>query len=111
MGNGFEKMNENANVITLGNIYPSKGQNGDVFDISGLSPCLRSGQGIKGRGIGSCNAPKIIVRKNRVAKVAINASTDGTCRTLKANYWKVSCANFIHKDGLGATGIIEYEYD
>ena len=44
----------------IGNIYPSQGQNGDVFDPDGIAPSLRSGQGIKGRGIGSCNSPKII---------------------------------------------------
>lgn len=54
-------MNEDKRVIVLGNVFPSKGQNGDVFEMTGLSPCLRSGQGIKGRGIGSCNAPKIVV--------------------------------------------------
>lgn len=48
-------------TIVLGNVFPSRGQNGDVFDTDGLSPCLRSGQGIKGNGIGSCNAPKIMV--------------------------------------------------
>lgn len=53
-------MNEDKRVIVLGNVFPSKGQNGDVFETRGLSPCLRSGQGIKGRGIGSCNAPKVI---------------------------------------------------
>lgn len=48
-------------ILCIGNIYPSHGQNGDIFDPDGLSPTLRSGQGIHGRGIGSCNAPKIIL--------------------------------------------------
>lgn len=51
--------------ICLGNIFPSKGQNGDVFDISGLSPCLRAGGGVAGNGIGSCNAPKIAILYER----------------------------------------------
>ena len=46
-------------ILYVGNIYPSQGQNGDVFNPEGLSPALRSGQGLHGRGIGSCNAPKI----------------------------------------------------
>ena len=45
----------------VGNVFPSQGQNGDVFDTAGISPALRSGQGLRGRGIGSCNAPKIII--------------------------------------------------
>lgn len=53
-------MNDNIKAIILGNVFPSGGQNGDVFHPNGLSPCIRSGQGINGRGIGSCNAPKII---------------------------------------------------
>jgi DNA (cytosine-5)-methyltransferase 1 len=48
-------------VRSLGNIYPSGGQNGNVYDPKGLSPTLRSGQGVKGRGIGSNNSPKIAV--------------------------------------------------
>ena len=41
-----------------------------------------------------------------------NTSSEGHCRTLKANYYKVSLANLIHKGGMGATGVIEiYETD
>ena len=47
-------------IVCVGNVFPSGGQNGDVFDPEGISPTLRSGQGLRGRGIGSCNAPKII---------------------------------------------------
>lgn len=47
--------------IILGNIYPSKGQNGDIYSILGVSPTILSGQGVQGRGIGSCNAPKILI--------------------------------------------------
>jgi hypothetical protein len=56
----------NDRIIYLGNVFPSGGQNGDVFDPRGLSPSLRSGQGVKGRGIGSCNAPKIIIYDNNL---------------------------------------------
>lgn len=43
----------------VGNIYPSQGQNGDVYNVEGISPTISAGQGVNGRGIGSCNAPKI----------------------------------------------------
>lgn len=48
-------------IIYVGNIYKKQGQNGEVYDPKGISPTLRSGQGMHGRGIGSCNAPKIII--------------------------------------------------
>ena len=47
--------------IILGNIYQSKGQNGDIYSILGVSTTILSGQGVKGSGIGSCNAPKILI--------------------------------------------------
>ena len=56
--NGFKIVEPKCMVV--GNIYESQGQNGDVFDTEGLAPTLRSGQGIKGRGVGSCNSPKVI---------------------------------------------------
>ena len=46
--------------ISIGNIYPSSGQNGCVYLTDAVSPTLLSGQGVNGRGIGSCNAPKIL---------------------------------------------------
>ena len=45
--------------IVLANIYPKKGQNGNVYSIFGKSKTLSAGVGIKGNGIGSSNAPKI----------------------------------------------------
>ena len=68
------EMNKNgvANTITsvqkdsmvaepqvIGNIYPSQGQNGNIYSCDGVSPTINAGIGVKGRGIGSCNAPKI----------------------------------------------------
>lgn len=47
--------------IRIGNLYPSNGQNGDIYATTGVAPCLRSGQGEIGNGIGSCNAPKVLV--------------------------------------------------
>ena len=37
----------------------------------------------------------------------MNPEPDGTSRTIKANYWKVSRANFLRGGGYGATGVIE----
>ena len=45
--------------IKVGNIYPSGGQNGNIFSADGKSPTLSAGQGKTGRGIGSNNSPKI----------------------------------------------------
>ena len=46
--------------ISIGNIYPSSGQNGNIYITDSVSPTILSGQGVSGRGIGSCNAPKIL---------------------------------------------------
>ena len=41
-----------------------------------------------------------------------NPSRGGQCRTIKAQYYKVSAANFTRETGMGASGVIEvYEYD
>ena len=50
----------------VGNIYPSGGQNGNVYSEEGKSPTLSSGEGIKGRGVGSNNAPKIETKPKQV---------------------------------------------
>ena len=52
--------------IVIGNIYESKGQNGNVFLTDGLSPAIISGttDNEKNGGIGSSNAPKILVDGN-----------------------------------------------
>ena len=39
-------------------------------------------------------------------QVPFNPEPDGTSRTIKANYWKVSRANFLRGGGYGATGVI-----
>lgn len=39
-------------------------------------------------------------------QVPFNPEPDGTSRTIKANYWKVSRANFIRGGGYGATAVI-----
>jgi hypothetical protein len=49
-------------VKKIGNIYPSQGQNGNIYDLDGKSPTLSSGEGIIGNGIGSSNSPKICIQ-------------------------------------------------
>ena len=51
--------------MMIGNIYPSNGQNGEIHTTGDCAPAILSGQGVKGRGIGSCNAPKIIICSSR----------------------------------------------
>lgn len=46
-------------LLILKNIYPKKGQNGNVYSIFGKCKTLSAGVGIKGNGIGSSNSPKI----------------------------------------------------
>lgn len=55
-------MDDTYKIIKVGNIYPSGGQNGNVYDTEGISPTLLSGEtNTKGNGgIGSNNAPKIL---------------------------------------------------
>lgn len=39
----------------------------------------------------------------------LNQHTQGIARTIKANYYKQSLANFTRGGSMGATGVIEYE--
>ena len=56
---GVEVNNRYDKPIVLRNIYPKKGQNGNIYSLEGKSKTLSAGVGIKGNGIGSSNAPKI----------------------------------------------------
>lgn len=60
----FEKPHQPSKrlMVKVGNIYPSEGQNGNIYSIEGKSPSLSAGVGIIGRGIGSSNAPKICIQ-------------------------------------------------
>lgn len=57
-------------ILVEGNIYPSNGQNGNVYNPKGLSPTLSSGTtgNSKNRGIGSNNAPKIAIKIKEATK-------------------------------------------
>ena len=54
------------NICKLGNIYPSGGQNGNIYSETGISPTISSGTtNTKGNGgVGSNNAPKVLVNEN-----------------------------------------------
>jgi DNA (cytosine-5)-methyltransferase 1 len=51
-------------IVKVGNIYPSGGQNGNIYNPIGISPAISAGTGVNGNGIGSNNAPKIILANN-----------------------------------------------
>lgn len=42
-------------------------------------------------------------------QIPFNPEPDGTSRTIKANYWKASRANFIRGGGYGATAVAVYD--
>lgn len=44
--------------------------------------------------------------KNTCFVIPINPMPDGTCRTIKSQYYKTSCANYIRGGSMGATGVI-----
>lgn len=76
-------------IIQLGNVNPSgKGMNGNVFDENGLAPTLTTNKG---------EGNKIVT--------SINPMPDGTCRTLKAQYYKTSLANYQKEGSMGATDV------
>lgn len=64
-GNRQPKVVVDPKIQKVGNVYPSGGQNGNVYDEDGISPTLSSGEtNTKGNGgIGSSNAPKVLVRE------------------------------------------------
>lgn len=44
---------------------------------------------------------------NRGGQFGCNTASQGVSRCIKANYYKMSLANFLHDDGRAATGVIE----
>lgn len=50
----------NSNTVKLGSVYPSGGQNGNIYSDEGIVPTISAGIGITGSGIGSNNSPKIM---------------------------------------------------
>ena len=52
---------ERKEVVKVGNIYPSNGENGNIYHDKGVTPTIKAGTGVTGNGIGSCNAPKVLM--------------------------------------------------
>ena len=65
---GIDNYVSDAKVHKVCNIYPSGGENGNIYETDGLSPTLKAGTGVKGNGIGSCNAPKILLTTEPVVR-------------------------------------------
>ena len=61
-------------------------------------------QQLESRTDGVCNTITSVQKDNLVVE-PFNPYEDGTCRTLKAQYYKNGMANFKRTDGLGATGV------
>lgn len=43
--------------------------------------------------------------------IPLNPMPDGSCRTIKSQYYKNSLGNFIRGGGYGATAVIEIVYE
>ena len=59
----YNEQNE-CKVKIEGNIYPSGGQNGNIINVNGISTTISAGIGNSGNGVGSNNAPKILINEN-----------------------------------------------
>lgn len=88
--------NGESKIQKVGNIYPSGGQNGNILDAEGISPTLSSGQGVVGNGIGSNNAPKVLIDTNKLI-------LDGTLFGGKWDKINESCRRVYSADGLAPT--------
>lgn len=73
-------------MTILDNIYPSGSENGNVYSVNDLSPTIKAGTGVKGNGIGSSNAPKILniekiaLSKEQRPMIAANLATSNLSR-------------------------------
>lgn len=74
---------------------PDNPNQGRVYDENGLSPALNC--------VGGDREPCVVE--------GFNDYSDGTSRTIKAQYFKNSLANFTRRDGLGATAVLTMGYD
>ena len=105
--------NRQPKILCEGNIYPSGGQNGNIYNTEGISPALRSGQGVVGNGIGSNNAPKILedfysnreVREYEEYAPTLRADRQGLkvvhgCSTRTRSYIEQPEQLEVRKDGL-----------
>lgn len=80
-------------ILFIGNIYESKGQNGNVYDVNGICPTISSGvTNTKGNGgIGSNNAPKVLeegVGLNPLSRKLEFSGFKENCPSLRATDYK-----------------------
>ena len=50
----------------------------------------------------------LLIIQSFIMRNPINTEPDGSCKTIKAQYYKNGVANFIRGGHYGATGVIEY---
>lgn len=83
-----------AELRQIGQLYGTEREKnplaGRIYDPNGISQSIRTPSG--------GNTQPIFV---------VNAENDGTCRTIKSQYFKTSGANLVRKTSMGATGIAE----
>lgn len=83
---------EGNKILQVAQIYPNSGnsQVGRIYDANGISPSMDTCSG-----------------GNRMPKILepINSEIDGTSRTIKAQYYKTSLANYKRTGDMGATGV------
>ena len=79
--------------------------NNRVYSSKGISPAITT---CSGGGAAEYNKKNVQQEHGRFFTKGklLNSETDGTCRTIKANYYKVSVANFTRGNTFGATGVI-----
>jgi DNA-cytosine methyltransferase len=107
----FEHQSQKRAMVKVGNVYPSGGQNGNVYKTDGKSPPLSAGIGIKGRCIGSSNSPKILLDDYQWRKLTVtecerlqtvpHGYTDGVSNTQRykmlGNGWTIDVIAHIFK--------------
>ncbi len=75
------------------------GQKGLVYGIGGVCSALTATQ--------YKDPHKIVVKAKEKTQYPLNTMPDGTCRTIKNQYYKNSVSNFLSTGTFGATGVIE----
>lgn len=89
--------NPQDKIIKHGSYSPSGYNASSVVDVNSISPTVMENHG---------TVTAVVCNEDKYKNMPLNAYTDGTCRTIKAQYQQSSVANFIRQDGLGATGVI-----
>lgn len=78
-------------IRIIGNVLQSQYRVGNVYDPNGISPTIMENHG------------KIALVMTKEV-VPFNPDTNGFCRTIKAQYFKVGAANYIRGGGVRGNG-------